>query len=269
MMINWFERCLLRRIIRHSCPDNYIIGSSGERGKPISCYEVRLKNSEDEYVLYIREISGKGFSGTHWNNQYSESYPASVPFSCMDNVSVEIQIFIGLQRFIYQSVLECVIHDWTYCNRVPSIIDAINQFFYNQKTLALKERTDVLKILVERYIKEPDDAFGEFKLVEILHGQRWIKHQDSAKQLAHARIILDSLYESGELQFVRDNNSQFPTNLYNLYKLTGKALITLETYEREENRHNQTRNLTIALVIVGIIQAIAGLVQAYIAYLKP
>ncbi len=252
-MINWFEKFLLRRLIRHSCPDRYSLTS-----KRAHCYEICLKSSKNEYLLYVKEMNSKGFSGTHWDNQYSESYRASVPFSFMDDLSVEIKTFIDLQEFTYPSVFKCVLDDWTCCNRIPIFRDAIDQFFYNQKNLALKERTDVLKILIERYIKNPDITFDKFKLVEIIHGQRWNNHPDRDAQLDHARIILDSLEESGE---IRQNGKLFT------YELTGKALITLETYEREENRHNQIKNLTCALVIVGIIQAFVGFIQAYIAYI--
>lgn len=259
-MINWLEKFLLRQIIRRSCPN--IFPRSGEKGKRVKCYCVYLKNKTDEYVLNVEEIDNKGFFGTHWHDQDAKSYPASVPFNLMGDVSIEIKRYIGLWDFIYPSVLKCVLNDWTYCNRIPIIRDAVNQFLFNQRNLALKERTDVLRILVERYIKDPDVSFDKFKLVEIIHGQRWNKHPDRDKQLAHARIILDSLEESGEIRHV-------PKGKLFTYELTGKALITLEIYEREETRHNQTKNLTIALVIVGIIQAIAGLVQAYTAYLKP
>ncbi len=76
--------------------------------------------------------------------------------------------------------------------------------------------------------------------------------------------MLDSFYKSGELEI---NNNQ--TGIFARYKLTGKALATLETYEIESRHHNRIENLTCALVLVGIIQAILGLVQTYIAYLKP
>ncbi len=258
-MINRLEKFLIKRLIYHSCPNS--IPRSGEEGKRVNCYVIYLKK-DAEYLLCVNEINRKGFTGTHWNEEDRQSYPASVPFNLMGDVSIEIQRYIGLWDFKYPNIFKYVLDDWTYRNRLPIIRDAVDQFFYNQKTLALKERTDVLKILVERYIKNPDIAFDKFKLVEIIHGQRWNMHPDRDKQLDHARIILDSLKESGEIRDVQKGK------LFT-YELTGKALITLETYEREENRHNQTRNLTIALVIVGIIQAIAGLIQAYIAYLKP
>lgn len=50
-----------------------------------------------------------------------------------------------------------------------------------------------------------------------------------------------------------------------LYELTGKALTTLETYEREAIRHeqmiSQSRHmkwLTFALIVVGILQAVVS-----------
>ncbi len=260
-MINWLEKILLRRIINTRCPDGLL-------GSDIKCYVIRLKNGPDEYLLYVQEMHSKGFSGTHWNKQDRQNYPDSVPFSLMRDVSVRIERIIDSWNFIYSSVFKCILYDWTYLNRLPITWDSVAQFFYNRRDLALKDRANLLRLLIEKYRENPDVIFYEYNLMIVIHGKRWHKHPDfDIDQLMHhghlmppyTRIILDSLQESGEVQKITKGN-------FLAYELTGKALITLGTYEREENRHNQTKNLTCALVIVGIIQAIAGLVQAYVAY---
>jgi hypothetical protein len=261
-MINWLEKILLRRIINTRCPDGLL-------GSDIKCYVIRLKNGPDEYLLYVQEIHSKGFSGTHWNDQDRQNYPASVPFSLMRNVSVRIERIIGSWKFIYPSVLKCILYDWTYLNRLPIIRDAVDQFFFNQKRdVAIKESTKMLKALIVKYREEPNVVFYEYKFMEIIHGQRWKRHPDCddldqlithGRIIPHnTRIILDSLEESGEIQKVRKGN-------FDAYELTGKALITLETYEREAIRHEQMLSksrhmkwLTFALIIVGIIQALVA-----------
>jgi hypothetical protein len=262
-MINWFEKILLKRFLRHSCHDVPVCGS--ER-KGIKCYRVHLKNRADEYLLYVQEMSSKGFSGTYRNGQdYENAYSACVPFSCMSDVSVEIQRLVDHWEFTYQSIFKCALYDLTFFNRIPVIIDAIGQFFFNRRDLALKERTKVLKLLVERYFENPDATFGGFNLVEMLHGRRWNYHPNRCGLHANARLMLESLHESGELELVENKH----THIIAAYKLTGKALTTLETYEREAIRHeqiiSQSRHmkwLTFALFVV-------GLVQAYLAYSKP
>lgn len=244
-MINCLEKFLLKQIIRHSCPDKYSLTS-----KRIQCYEIYLKISKNEYLLYVKEVNSKGFSGIHLNNQDGQRDNACVPFSCMSDITIEIKTFIGLWEFTYTSAFQCVLNDWTYLNRLPVIREEMAQFFFNRRDLALKEKINVLKVLVEEYIEDPTVSFSEENLLNIIHSPRWSRHPDSAKQLAYARIILNSLKESGEIQEDEDTLSAGY-----LYKLTGKALTTLETYNREKKRHNQIRNLTFALVVVGLIQA--------------
>lgn len=260
-MISRFELFFLKRLLRHSCPDP--IPYSDEKGKRFCCYVVELKSSTDESLLLVNEISDKGFIGKYYNAQDLKLYPACVPIGCTDDVSKEIVRYIGTWKFPYQSVFKCVLHDWTYYNRIPIIRDAVDQFFFNRRDLALKEKTKALKVLVKRYREEPSARFNEVKLVEFLHGRRWAKHPDRVGLQAHARLLLDSLRDSGELQVVEDD-----LNLYNSYELTGKALTTLETYEQEAIRHeqiiSQSRDmkwLTVALIIVGLIQALVAFID--------
>lgn len=255
-MISQFELFLLKRLIRHSCPDQIPVCGSERKG--IKCYRVYLKNGAGKYLLYVEKINSKGISGTYWNDQNSKSFPASVPFSCMSDVSIEIQRLIDHWEFIYQSILKCALYDWTYFNRIKIIIDTIGQFFFNRRDFALKERTKVLKLLVEKYLENPNATFGEVDLVEILHGRRWVYHPNSWGLQGKAGLLLESFRESGELEFIENS----PPSVFARYKLTGKALTTLETYERGAIRHeqiiSQSRHmkwLTFALIVVGIIQA--------------
>ncbi len=253
-MISRFERFVLKRLLLQPCPDRITRGSEEE--KRVKCYTIRLISELNEYLLYIEEINDKGFAGTHWNDHERQAYPASVPFDLTGDASVKIERVIGSWRFPYPSILKCVLYDWTYLNRLPIVRDTVKQFFFNRRDLALKKRTNVLRILVEKYYEDPDIIFFEYRLMEILHGSRWGKHPEFYETLIqnrrlipnHTRIILDSLEESGEVQRVKAGN-------FFAYKLTGKALTSLETYEREARYHNQIKNLTCALVVVGIIQA--------------
>lgn len=119
----------------------------------------------------------------------------------------------------------------------------------------------MLNLLVRKYFENPNTTFGAFNLVESLHGRRWIYHQNSYGLRANAGLMLESLHESGELELVENS---LPHVLAR-YKLTGKALATLETYEREAIRHEQMLSqsrhmkwLAFALIIVGIIQALVA-----------
>lgn len=169
-MINWFEKFLFKRLLRHSCPDR--IPRSGEKGKRVRCYVVYLKSnsSRNPYLLLVKEMSDKGFIGTQFNRKDSKSYPACVPFGFTDDVSIEIERYIGLWMVTYPSVFKCVLYDWTYYNRIPIIRDTVDQFFFNRRDLALDEKTKILKLLFKVYSEEPGTRFNEINLVEFLHG---------------------------------------------------------------------------------------------------
>ena len=256
-MMNQFERFLLKRLLRHSCHD---IPAYGPERKGIRCYRVYLKNSVDEYLLYVQEVSSKGFLGTHRNAQdYEHTYSACVPFSCMSDISIEITRLIDHFEFTYQSIFKCILCDWTCFNRITIVIDFIGQFLFNRKVFnrkdfVLKERTKVLEILIKKCFENPEATFDEFSVVETIHGGRWNYHPNSWELKANARLMLDSFYKSGELEII--NNNQ--TGVCTRYKLTGKALATLETYEIESRHHKRIENLTFALVMVGIIQALVA-----------
>lgn len=249
-MIGKFSRLLIKRILGRSCSD--VVPRSGEKGKRVNCYSVYLKAGPENWLLLVEGMSEKGFFGKYWNgDRFYE--PASIPFNRLENVTVEIERYIGLWTYTYTSAISCVIRDWTYINRIPIIRDSIDQFFFNRRDLVLTERTRILKALVKKHLEEPTFPITELSLPKIMHGSRWILHPDREKQQTHARLMLESLEGSGELK--KDKSSS-------IYKLTGKAITSLETYERESNRHeqiiSQSRHmkwLTFALIIVGIAQA--------------
>lgn len=261
-MMNQFERFLLKRILRHSCHD---IPAYGPERKGIRCYRVYLKNSVDEYLLYVQEVSSKGFLGTHRNAQdHEHTYSACVPFSCMSDISIEITRLIDHFEFTYQNIFKCILCDWTCFNRIVVIADSIDQFFFNRRDFTLKERTKVLDFLVRKYVENPNETFGVFDLVESLHGRRWSYHPNSYGLRANAGLMLESLHKSGELELVENS---LP-HVLAMYKLTGKALTTLETYEREAIRHEQMLSQSRHMVCLTFALIIVGIIQAYVAYLN-
>lgn len=249
-MIGPFSRLVVKALLRRSCPKT--IPRSGEKGKRVSCYLIYLKTGDDDWLLLVKGIDKTGFSGLRWNgNRFDE--PGSIPFSATRNVSIEIERFVGLFSFTYSSVVQCVLRDWTYFNRIPIMWEGLCQFFFSRSDLGLTERIKTLQALVQASVDDPQYGVTEVTLPSLLHGHRWILHPDNTRQQNYARLLLSSLEESGELK--KDDRG--------LYRTTGKALTTLSLYETEQQRHEQMlsqsrdmRWLTIALIIVGAANAI-------------
>lgn len=251
-MIGLFSRLVVKALLRQSCPN--IIPRSGEKGKRVSCYEIHLKTGDDDWLLLVKGIDKTGFSGLRWNgNRFDE--PDSIPFSETRNVSIEIERYIGLFSFTYSSVVQCVLRDRTYFNRIPIMWEWLCQFFFSQRDLGLTERIETLQALVQASVDDPQyGGVSEVTLPSLLHGDRWILHPDSTRQQNYARLLLASLEESGELK--KDSMG--------FYLTTGKALTTLSLYETEKQRHEQMLSqsrhmkwLTLALILVGVVNAIA------------
>lgn len=248
-MIGPFSRLVVKALLRRSCPNS--IPRSGEKGKRVSCYYIYLKTGDDDWLLLVKGIDKTGFSGLRWNgNRFDE--PDSIPFSETRDVSIEIKRYIGLFLFTYSSVVQCVLCDWTYFNRIPIMWEWLCQFFFSRRDLGLTERIETLQALVQASVDDPQYGVTEVTLPSLLHGDRWVLHPDSTRQQNYARLLLASFEVSGELK--KDGTG--------IYRTTGKALTTLSLYETEKQRHEQMLSqsrhmkwLTLALILVGAANA--------------
>jgi len=118
--------------------------------------------------------------------------------------------------------------------------------------LAREDRMRVLRIVVDRKINH-DKPTTFVDALSAIHGLRWLYHPQKESQQRHVKLTLDSLQETGDLQ-----------KQGTAYEPSPKALSTLHIYETEQKRFG-TQNfhsltiafLTLALVIVGVVQATA------------
>ncbi|MCH9053996.1 MAG: hypothetical protein IIA72_23590 [Proteobacteria bacterium] len=85
----------------------------------------------------------------------------------------------------------------------------------------------------------------------LIYGDRWEGHPDNWQLFQYYVLVLDSLVDSGDL--ILENN---------VYRLSPRALSTLAQLEEDNRKHGDLvtlqyiiAGLTLALVIVGIIQA--------------
>lgn len=237
-------------MLRQSCPNT--ISRSGEKGKRISCYVIYLKTGGYDELLLVKGIDKTGFSGLRWNgNRFDE--PGSIPFTETQNVSIEIERYIGLFSFTYSSVVQCVLRDWSYFNRIPIMWEWLCQFFFSWRDLGLTKRIETLQALVQESFDAPAvRCIRSIATVTATRSQMGSPPgQHKTTELCEA--LLASLEESGELK--KDGTG--------FYRTIGKALTTLSLYETEKQRHEQMLSqsrhmkwLTLALILVGAANAI-------------
>lgn len=207
--------------------------------------------------MLVKDIEKNGFTGLKWSDDHFDK-PDFIPFSETKDVSIEIERYIGLRGYIYSSVYQCLLYDWTYINRLPFLWDELVQFFFSRRDLGLTDRIETLGCLVQKSIDEPDYAITEVNLPKLLHGPRYFLHPDRKRQQNYAKFILASFKSTGELE---EKNG--------VYKITGKALETLSSYETERKRHDQIlaqsrhmKWLTFALILVGALNALVACIAA-------
>jgi hypothetical protein len=87
-----------------------------------------------------------------------------------------------------------------------------------------------------------------------IHTARWVHHPNREMEIRYNKLVLDSLEKSGDLE--KEDGSLY-------YKLSGGSLKSISDFAEQERRHKEAlwqaksmKWLTIALVFVGIIQAL-------------
>ncbi len=130
-------------------------------------------------------------------------------------------------------------------------IHNIKQFIFNKTPLQKSKRTDVLKILIEKYSTKNVD-FNIVSLMMHIHSSKYFNHPDKDTATSLLKLYLNSFVESGEIIKTKGID----------YKLTGKAIVTLENYENEERKHQENLRLQRIITLATIIMALLAAIQA-------
>ena len=126
----------------------------------------------------------------------------------------------------------------------------IIRFFFNKKNLVVIDSIELLKLIVEIYLKRNIDI----TLIGLMikkYSLNWFYHPQKELLKKKVQFNLDSLLFSGDL--VLKSNGYSPT---------GKAVITIDEFEKEEFKDSRffklqrsMRFLTFLLVLVGLLQS--------------
>jgi len=115
------------------------------------------------------------------------------------------------------------------------------------------ERLELLRLILKHYIRTGEKDINSIDLMSSLYSIRWIVHPDKDAQETKLILYLDSFVESGDL---------ICTNNHYSYTITGKALLTLDEYEKSERRHQDNVRLQRLMVLLTLIMAFFAMVQA-------
>ncbi len=244
--MNSYQINIIQKLLRKPCPVR--IPRTGDDGKVVNCYSISLY-AGDTPLLLVDEVNNDGFVGSYFeSNRFNPR--ASLPFALMYGVTIRIEHYHGLYTHVYQGVFDYCWHEWTGFYKVQSFLSSMKhqvpQFFFNKKTLQLPSRMIILEKAIAKQSVKPHKTFSSLDIMTYVYGMRWYLHPKKTEVKQKMELYLESFVASGELS----SPSSFD------YKVTGKAIATLEQYQIEIARAKSDLNNQRAIVVLTIILAI-------------
>ncbi|MFW1382940.1 hypothetical protein ACEWA1_22585 [Vibrio parahaemolyticus] len=226
-------------------------------------YQIRWDNADtgDEYL--ITSLLKNGVEVQVKNRSKGTRYRKYLAYQRLVKLKNEIYV-LNYYHFltIFTNGLFCgLVNDLLGYKKLWCRWKHRKQFDFNAKPLLKKDRHMILKAIVEKQLVEPRYRFHRLNVMPLLEGGMWIHHPNKNRDIAFIKLCLESWAETGELTPEKDNG---------WFKIGPKAIETIERMEREELIHNDNvkqanhiKYLTVCLVLVGIVQAVATAYQAY------
>lgn len=138
-----------------------------------------------------------------------------------------------------------------FFNRVKGTISkktiSFSQYLYNRQKIQIRDRMEILQLLVERRMSGIPDGLHTISVVRHKFTDKFIFHPDREKYIASTNYYLDSLVESGDV-IKKDFE----------YIASDKALTTIENHLKSELREKHDKyikNITIIITTLAFIFA--------------
>lgn len=243
---------LLPKFISKACKST--IPRSGEEGKNVNCYSVKLDNEDSTPYFVATGYAYSKLLGLRWNGEsYKDEY--CLELADLDNGKLRITHYCGFSEVRYDTIYDAAFHYVTkfiyFKIQIYRYISLIDQYFFNKKMLVTKERMELLQFMLNDQLSRNHDGIDTIDLMTKLYSIKWVLHPSGNEVQKKLDIYLDSLVYTGELKLI---NYQ--------YVVTGKAIVTIEQYEKEEQKHSEMIKLQRILAVITFGLIIVGLVQA-------
>lgn len=245
---------VLPKILSQACESR--IPRSGEEGAKVNCFVTSIDRSGEPYLIVL-SLSGNELNCIEWDgNSYRIEREIPLSSLCLADFRIthyyghlEIQ-FSGLLDFIRNRLLP-----WPYLqSHLVRQLNSLDQYLFNKKKLVTKQRTDLLKFLIERAL-DGKTEHEPLDLMTDLYSLKWFLHPRGEDEQRKLEFYLDALVETGELRIVNYK-----------YQVTGLALRAIEENEEQERKHTENVKmqwrmfwLTMAIAALTVVQA--GLVK--------
>lgn len=272
-LLLWF----LPKLLQNKSPDS--IPRSGEEGAKMNCFSIYVeKDSNPLYLLDAFSKETDRFSVREWNKT-SSSFSIEKNITSIDILSNDLRIthFYGLTDITFTGLYDLAFHYITKAVYVKihyqRVINFIFQNAYNRRKLDSKNRINILSFLVkeqfepraksnQHWFDHYDSSlrgFGAWELMTKIHSTRWHYHPLGRYELSKLGLYLDSLVMSGDL---KKEGIQ--------YKITGKALETIDEYDENERRHKDSikiqRRISLLTFVIAIVAVASLFIQGKIDF---
>ena len=247
----FFMRLALGIAARHPAPDT--IPRNGPRTVGLDCYTTYVHGFGGDWSLLVDKVDSRGVSGRLlYDGMYQLA--CTMLWPSLKGASFEFTHYIGPYEFRYDSVGSFLRAQLLSLHRYWIYRERIEQFFFNRRRLARTERIAALRLLLENALNRPQYRTSTATFLAEIHTRRSFLHPDRDRQLAYARLLLDSLADSGDLRRIDHG-----------YEVAPRALSTLARHEEEDRRHRDSVRqqwvlavLTFGLIVVGVIQVVVA-----------
>jgi hypothetical protein len=254
---NKFIEHYLKIALKSPCPE--LIPRSGAGADNVNCFSVRIDKGTDPYLVVLA-MNKNSLSCLQWDgNRFATKVESKI--TDHDQSEYAIKHYYGPSEIAYSGLVDLAIgralrlpYIWIGIRRVLAQVD---QHFFNKKKFYSKKRNDLLRLLVDRMLAGQEESSAMDIMTE-LYSIKWFSHPAGDIEHQKVKFYLESLVASGELS----------TDGYH-FKVTNKAVSTLEIYEEQERKHTESIKLQRRMFVIATVVAALTFVQAGLIKLKP
>ncbi|WP_045853525.1 hypothetical protein [Raoultella terrigena] len=237
---------------------------TGEAAKKIDTYVIYLSDGE-QYEYLLDRIDNNHVIALKWNEEERRfSDECFLSYKEIVTLTPEIIHYYGVDEIKYHSINELKFSEVTNYGRFRIKLNRLvrnrerNKF--NKQELVVNDRIKILKTIIKIHVSSGHNYNGlsDSEILDQLHSILWIRHPKADIYKKELLLTLESLVDDGCL--IKQNYK---------YIVTGRAVSELSKYEIEELRYDQQlatqqrmSNMTFAIVVLTLITAVGGLVQA-------
>lgn len=239
----------LTNILSRACDSR--IPRSGKEGSKVNCFVTSIDRVDEPYLIVISLVDNV-LKCIEWDG-FQYSIERTVPLSTLTLADFRITHYYGHAQVQYFGLLDFIrnrLLPWPYIKiHLVRHLEDLDQYLFNKKKLVTKQRTDLLKYLIEQALDGKTEHYP-LDLMTDLHSIKWVLHPHGEDEQRKLQFYLNALVETGELR-----------KLNGKYELTGFALRAIEEYEEQERKHTEnvkmqwrTFCLTVVIAVLTVVQ---------------